>query len=509
MHIDPLCAAAMIRTHRASAALPRALAALILALLTLPALAIDDFDRWFVVLLDGQKCGWSHEWQVTEGDRITTSSAMSMAIRRGSTEVKIEMETEFIETDRGEAVSSRSVQSIGSQPVTRELTWVDHSVRIVTTQGDRTGTDTKPAPSEEWLTPAAAAEYVRARLEAGARTIEYRSLDPSEGLTLVSTTMTDFEPDSADVLGRSVEATRCTTTASNAPGIVTRAWVDQNGQAVRTEIPFGGLSLTMVMADQASAMARGEAPELMVETLIRPNRRIDEPRRVRTASYVLSVTAEGVLPALPETSAQSVQNLESDRARVTVDMRDPEAAEVADEGVYLESSSLLDLTDPEIVALKDRTLARASADPAARAEALRRAVYRHIRDKTLGVGFASASEVCRSRAGDCSEHGVLLAALLRADGIPSRVVSGLVYADEFLGEEGIFGFHMWAQALLEVEGEKRWVDLDATLSASVPFDATHIALAVSALDDDSSSSDMASIATLLGTLKVQVERVAR
>lgn len=488
-------------------AFARRMAVLATLLLALPALAIEDYDRWFILLLDGQRCGWSHEWQVTDGDRITTSTAMSMAIRRGATEVKIDMESEFVETDRGVPISSRSVQAIGSQPVTRELTWTADGVRIVTTQGTRTNQETKPAPAEEWLTPAAAAEYVRARLEAGADEITYRSLEPSEGLSLVKTTMSGFEPGSATLMDRSVDAIRCDAVISTAPNIVTRTWIDQDGKAVRTEIPFGGLSLTTVMTDQATAMVRGEAPELMVETLVRPDRPINQPRRARSASYLLTVTAEGKLPDLPGTSTQSVELLETDRARVVVDLHRQSAAVVQDRAPFLASSSLLDLDDPVLVTLVDRSLARTSDEPAARAEALRRAVYRHIRDKSLGVGFASASETCRTRAGDCSEHGVLLAALLRIDGIPSRLVTGLVYVDEFLGQQGVFGFHVWTQALLEIDGEPRWVDLDATLPAATPYDATHIALAVSTLDDGSSTSDMAAVATLLGTLKVQVERV--
>ena len=39
--------------------------------------------------------------------------------------------------------------------------------------------------------------------------------------------------------------------------------------------------------------------------------------------------------------------------------------------------------------------------------------------------------------------------MLRADGIPARVASGLVYADGFLGSRDIFGWHMWTQALID------------------------------------------------------------
>jgi hypothetical protein len=485
------------------------LATLICALLPLPALAAGDFDRWFVVLLNGERCGWSHEWQETDGDRITTFSAMSMTMRRGADEVSIEMETEFVETTRGEPVSCRTSQMMGAAPVTREFTWTDEGVRIVTTQSGRTSEAALPEPGEAWLTPAASAEYVRARLDAGADTIQFVGLEPTEGLVLSTTMMENFEPARADLLGESVEATACEAVSDLAPSIRSRAWLDGDGRAVRTEIPMGGMTMSFVMTDQATAMQRGEAPELMVQTLVAPDRPIREPRRVREASYVLRIAGGGAMPDMPATSNQTVEILGHGTARVIVDMNRPAPAEVADPGRYLESSMMLEIDDPEIVELAEESVRRAGRDPLRRAEALRRGVYRHIRDKTLGVGFATASEVCRTREGDCSEHGVLLAAVLRAEGIPSRVVSGLVYVDEFLGEEGVFGFHMWTQALIEVEGEMRWVDLDATLSPGTPFDATHIALVTSSMSDGESTTDMTGIVSMLGTLGIEVERVGR
>ena len=49
------------------------------------------------------------------------------------------------------------------------------------------------------------------------------------------------------------------------------------------------------------------------------------------------------------------------------------------------------------------------------------------RRRTFSQAFATAAEVAQSREGDCTEHAVLLAALARACGIPSRVAIGLVY----------------------------------------------------------------------------------
>src|SRR5690606_5928862 len=101
------------------------------------------------------------------------------------------------------------------------------------------------------------------------------------------------------------------------------------------------------------------------------------------------------------------------------------------------------------------------ADALRKAETLREFVYGYIEKKNLGVGFATASEVARTASGDCTEHGVLLAAMLRAGGVPSRVVAGLLYVDEFEGATETFGYHMWTQALVDINGTASWIDVDA------------------------------------------------
>jgi len=121
------------------------------------------------------------------------------------------------------------------------------------------------------------------------------------------------------------------------------------------------------------------------------------------------------------------------------------------------------------------------------------------------VGFATASEVARTREGDCTEHAVLLAAMLRADGIPARVASGLVFVDSFAGRENIFGYHMWTQALVEDEsGQPRWLDLDATLPPRTPFDASHITLSTSTLEEGGSSNALIALVPLLGRLEIEI-----
>jgi hypothetical protein len=88
-------------------------------------------------------------------------------------------------------------------------------------------------------------------------------------------------------------------------------------------------------------------------------------------------------------------------------------------------------------------------------------------DYKLGATlFGNSREALRGMKGDCSEAAVLTAALLRAAGIPSRVVMG--YATL---ESGVWIGHAWTEAFLT----DRWVGVDAALRA-FPAGANRLAL---------------------------------
>ena len=78
----------------------------------------------------------------------------------------------------------------------------------------------------------------------------------------------------------------------------------------------------------------------------------------------------------------------------------------------------------------------------------------------------TASEILRTRRGDCTEYSQLFVALARAAGLPAREVSGLVYLGDAV--QG-FGGHSWAEVV--VDG--RWLAVDPMWNL-LPVSATHL-----------------------------------
>ena len=471
--------------------------------------ADGPIDLWYTLWIDGVRSGHARQTVTVADDRVTTSGLTSMTIKRGPISIDVLMTSTFVETASGEPIWATSEQKMGALPAVTTIDFKGESLVITRTQGGATSTETVPAPTTPWLPPAASRRMLAERLKAGATEVSIATLDPTMGAAPVVMMRRDIRPDTESVDGRTLETRLARSSMSNMPEIEFTEEFDLNAEIVRTETVLGGIRIETRLSDQASATAPLEgAAEVMVSTLVRPDKPIRKPRATTRSTLLLSVS-KGSLPELPETGAQRFARLDPRSARLSVrtDELSPAGETEGGDARFLASTLFCRADDEEIVRLTQKATAGAGEGKGERAEAIRRFVHEYLNRKSLDVGFATASETARSRAGDCSEHAVLLAAMLRADGIPSRGVSGLVYVDEFVGEKGIFGYHMWTQALLEIEGKPTWVDLDAAIDESRATDATHIACSLVAYADDETVEAFQSLVPLMGVLDITVESI--
>jgi transglutaminase-like putative cysteine protease len=273
----------------------------------------------------------------------------------------------------------------------------------------------------------------------------------------------------------------------------------EEGDLVYQEMELPGMGRVVTrLASREAATGDVAAPEILVSTFVQPDRAIPRVESCVTATLRLRAK-NGELPALPSAGSQRVATA-SGVATLTIDVNDSlpaPPADVDDPG-YLAPSPMVQSEDSLVRKLAQSAVRGAGPGTLDRAEALRAFVHRLISSKGLDTAFATAAETAKTRTGDCSEHAVLLCAMLRAQGIPARVAVGLVYADSFLGHEGIFGWHLWTQALID----GRWVDLDATLSRR--YHAAHVLATTSALAEGGIDMEIAPVLLLLGNLEIEV-----
>lgn len=471
-----------------------------------------DSDNWYTLMMMGKKAGYLHSVCKREGNLITTTSKMLLAIKREAIRIEIGVDTVFVETVDGKPVSMKATKKLGALPVTEEVTFGDGHATLSVSQAGTKNEDskpkTKPLPKESFFPPAAAEREMRRQRALGQDKVVVRTIDPSEALSFITITREYKGTENVKVMGKVVRALRASSTMDKYPGLTTEEYLDDRGELVRTVVNMGGIQMEQLLADRELALLEKDAPELLVSTTIKLDKPIDKPRELQSGKFVLTVT-DGELSTLPSVGYQSFERVGPGAGRVVVDLARtgsaPTEAELADPS-FMEASTMVNWRDVEVAKLTKRALPAPTASDPERAEKLRQFVSKIIDQKDMSVGFASASETARTLTGDCTEHAVLLAALLRGSGIPSRVCSGLVYVESFGGEKNVFGYHMWAQALLNTPQGKRWVDLDAAIGGPRAFDATHITLGTSALADGQTENYLVTMAPLIGRLVIKADR---
>ncbi|PKN20967.1 MAG: hypothetical protein CVU71_04100 [Deltaproteobacteria bacterium HGW-Deltaproteobacteria-6] len=129
---------------------------------------------------------------------------------------------------------------------------------------------------------------------------------------------------------------------------------------------------------------------------------------------------------------------------------------------YLQPSPLVQSNAPEMKTQVEKIIHHTDS-PQIKLQKIVHWVYRTIEKKPV-LSVPNALEVLKNKTGDCNEHAILTAALLRSAGIPAQIENGLVYLN------GRFYYHAWNLAYIG-----QWVTADAVFN-QIPADVTHIRL---------------------------------
>ncbi|MCB9648566.1 MAG: transglutaminase domain-containing protein [Deltaproteobacteria bacterium] len=162
---------------------------------------------------------------------------------------------------------------------------------------------------------------------------------------------------------------------------------------------------------------------------------------------------------------------------------------------FLQPTPYEPLSDERLKAVVARVVGD-EPDAWAAARAINAFVHGHIQNKSLAKAFATAVEALESKEGDCTEHAVLFSALAKIAGIPTRLVTGLVYVGP--GRK-MFGYHEWVEVYLA----GRWIPMDPTFGQDVA-DPTHIKFTEGQSDHDGLREAGLVAAQIIGDLKLDV-----
>lgn len=470
-------------------------------------------DEWFELHMGGSKMGYAHNTYTRNGDRIETGTDFHIKIGRADHPVVMDTTQKTIETLGGNALGFDSEMRLSQMKSAMRGAIKDGKITIVTSQYGLEQTQEFAYPKDALLSWGLFREQVARGLTPGTKyTLKTYApeirLDDAVTATVAVGDWEDFE-----VAGKKQRGQKMNVTMEGPTGSVEMvSWVNKDGLPLKSRMTMPGLgNMEMLAASQAQAVGDFVPPEMFMTTVLKANRKIDKDA-AGSIRYRIKAKQPGPEPlTLPGTDSQKVTRIDDQTVEAVVSRlthKNPEKpkhqnaeatrkqnGELAE---FLEPNLMMNIADEKLVSLA-KTAGGGEKEAYQLADKLRRFVTDYVTSKNLNVGFASASEVARTREGDCSEHGVLLAALGRLNGLPSRVAVGIAYVPIFGGQDDIFGYHLWTQFYID----GKWRDFDAALRES-DCSPIRITFAVSSLKNSGVADLSLPLITKIGAIDLEI-----
>lgn len=457
------------------------------------AIPAQSSTRWFVVSVEGKKIGYQRQVIELTADRARQTDTLDIVIDRGGEKASLYSETVTEETSGGRPVSFAVRYRASSQEtLTQGTVLADRTIQIVETVNSQVRPMRTLKLAPEALFPIALLNKLRATGLKPGTTVRLIAFDPSVMLSfpVLTKVLSRAQSDTFEGAKSLLKVQQI----MQLPGteVSSSALVDADFNLYRVDTAIGGLNMRLSASTRAVALAPNDASNFFLEQFAKAPRALTDKELAGALRYRLRLKTKTATLA-PQTDEQRVSAVPGGFDIVVCARCGAAAASEKTPAILAlaaKPTAWLQSDDPE---LKQAALLQVQGKTGVLAQmlALESFVAAHISDSNLSTAYASAKEAFASKTGDCTEHALLLAALGRALGIPTRVVGGLAYAPTYLDQRTIFVPHAWTQAFIA----GRWQSFDAALGR---FDSGHIALAIT--DGDPSSAFVG--ATLLGNVTI-------
>ncbi len=266
-------------------------------------------------------------------------------------------------------------------------------------------------------------------------------------------------------------------------------WIDDSGRPV-FELASNGVMISALEEEEKAkryvALAALNKKENLIEfSIVRPDRPITDPRAVSAMKVALiNVSAMPPSDAIQRCARDGSETV----CRITRSGREPANPQALQpDSRYLGPSITVQSRDLPLRRTAEKIVAGAGSSEERVARIVR---WMDANIEKAPVDVFSALDVLEKRKAECQGQAYLYTALARAAGIPTRIVNGLAYSEQFNG----FLYHSWAESV--VDG--RWMAVDPTFG-QVTADATHIRVL-----EGETLAELVPIMDLVGRVKIRV-----
>lgn len=423
--------------------------------------AVSERDSWMNIFQNERKIGFSHTrfYEDTTGYRLTEAVQMRIntmgMVQDISLNTKSRLNPDFTLQELDFEISSGRFRfSVRGS--------VEGNTLQVTTESAGSSRQLKiPFKSKTYLINSIMGALATTDLKPGDRYV-FNIFDPaSMGQAEVMAEVIGQEL--IDIAGVNQPTTKI---SMNFKGVSQLAWIGKEGEIVKEKGLLGISLIKTNRKDAIDGLAIESSQDLTKIASVASNIALDDVE----ALNVLKVRIQGIpnkklqLEGGRQTFNQQILTVKKETlTNLISELRTENLAAL--EKIFLKPGPFIQSDNPKI-----RDLAREilkddlDAPPLTQARKLLNWVYTHIKKRPV-LSLPDALSTLENRMGDCNEHAVLLAALARAAGIPTRIEAGLVYL------KGRFYYHAWNLMYLG-----QWVTADS-LFGQLPADVSHLRFA--------------------------------
>lgn len=464
-------------------------------------------DLWDAAYLQNYRAGYVRTFtqEIDQGDRklLRTTVELRLTIKRNTDVIQLSMDTGTLETSAGKVTGVFLRQFLGkNQTLDLAGTVVGEQLHL-----KMNGKPLKPAPWDERVVGL----YRQQKL------FQDKDLKPGDEFTYLS-----FEPSINLVVKNFVKVkdyreveffagkqTRRLLRVDTQPEKIEKVqlptlvtWLGEDRTSERSEVEIPGLgNIVLYRTSKSLATAPGPVASLTdvgLSHMVRLSRRIVQPYDTSAAVYRITIRNEDDPgSAFSRDTRQQVKNVRGNSLELHI-RAGGEVETIGEEKIGAEFTQSCYFINSNDALVQDhaKKAVGLEKDPWKKALRIEKWVHANMRNKNHEA-LATADHVARTLEGDCTEYAMLMAAMCRASGVPSRTAVGLVYAD--VKGAPVFAFHMWT----EVFARGQWVPLDATLGRG-KVGATHLKITDQSWHDTRTMTPLFPVVRVLGRVAIEV-----
>jgi transglutaminase-like putative cysteine protease len=467
-------------------------------------------DHWDAVYLEGGKAGHVNT-AVVEVDRngqkiLRTTVDFHLTVKRNADVVQLQAQTGTDETPEGKVVGTFMRQVLGANKE-RIIVGLVKGKQLELLQDGKPNV-LKPAPWDDRVLGLFRQDSVLAdkKVQPG-DTFSFQSFEPQVNVVVrmdvaVKTREEVELLDKKKAVLLRVEMTPQKLEGVQLPRLV--SWVNEERKTLRQDTEIPGLGrITLYRTTREVALAPGPTATLTdigISQFVPLNKKFLKPFEITNAVYRITVKGdEDAASAFSQDSRQKVLKAKGSTFDLQV-----KASQGLKKGVstsskpgdeFTQSSYFITSSDVKVKELA-RKAVKTEKDPWKKALLIEKWVNANMRG-TNAEALAPADHVAQTLEGDCTEYAMLMAAMCRAEGVPSKTAIGLIYAESKKGPA--LGFHMWT----EVWVGGQWEPLDATLGRGF-VGATHLKVTDHSWHDTRALTPLLPLIRVLGKMQVEV-----